>query len=128
MNRTQFRQLVAAIFVLTVASVMVDLLLPSLVPVPIRAADEAYEAALIDSHSSFALELHFVLVVTVVIGYIAAIVGLFLFKRWSLWLNVLLIAVAPITSLSLGYQVSSWVEMFVSEWLSLGLGAALAIA
>lgn len=128
MNRTQFRQLVAAIVLLSAVFVIIVLLFPSLAPAPIRAADEAYQAALMDNRSSFTLGLHFVFLLVGVVGHIVAIVGLFLFKRWSLWLNIFLIAVAPITSLSLGYQISSWVEMFVSEWISIGLGAALAIA
>lgn len=128
MNRIRFRQLVAAIALLAVASAIIEIFLPSLVPAPIRAADEAYQSAQLDNKSTFTLVLYTLFLLANAVGSIVAIVGLYLFKRWSLWLNVLLVAVAPITFLSLGYLVSSWVAMFIFSWVSFGLGAALAVA
>ena len=128
MKRSHFRQLVTAIALLIIAATIIELVFPSLIPAPIRAADEAYQTALMATKSSLSLVLFMVFLLANLIASIAAIIGLFFFKRWSLWLNVLLIALAPLTWFTLGYLVSSWVAMFVFQWGSAALGIVLAVA
>jgi hypothetical protein len=98
------------------------------VPPTIRAADEAQRKAIVDAQSTGALIFSAVILISVVVATLISITGLFLFRRWSLWLNALLVAITPIIWFFVGYSVNSWVMSFLFEWVSIGLGAALAIA
>lgn len=128
MNRTQFRQLIIAMFLLAVLDVTVDQFMPSLIPAPVHAADDAYQQAITNNQSMLSLLSSSVVLLAYLIASFVGIIGLYFFRRWSLWLNATLIVIVPLLCFSLGYSISSWVSAFLSQWLEASIGFALAIA
>jgi len=128
MTRTRYRQLIIAIFLLVIIDMAIDQLVPSLIPPQMHDVDEAYQQASVSGQSMSGL----LLASVVPLGYLGAsfvgLAGLYFFRRWSLWLNVALIIVAPVLWFSIGYSLSSWVTGFMSQWIATCIGVALAVA
>jgi len=128
MTRTRYRQLIIAIFLLVLFDMAVGQFLPSLIPTQIQTADEAYQQASVNGQSMSGLLLASVVPLVYIVASFVGLAGLYFFRRWSLWLNVALIIVAPVLWFSIGYSLSSWVTGFMSQWIATCIGVALAIA
>jgi len=128
MTRTRYRQLIIAIFLLVLFDMAVGQFLPSLIPTQIQTADEAYQQASVNGQSMSGLLLASVVPLVYIVASFVGLAGLYFFRRWSLWLNVALIMVAPVLWFSIGYSLSSWVTGFMSQWIATCIGVALAIA
>lgn len=124
MNRRQFRLLVLAIGLGTAMLFVAGGFPDPLIPVEVRTALAPYEQANAETNVFLAAFFALVLLISVAAG----LWGLYLFRRWSLWLNVVLVLVGPLFGFFSGYIVLSWVAAAVAGWCNTGLGVALAVA
>ena len=61
-------------------------------------------------------------------AFFAAIVGLYFFKRWAIFLAAVFFATSPLAHYLVGYAVMSWATSAAAEVESTLFGAAVAIA
>jgi len=79
MSRLAFRRFIIAYVALAVPAIFIDLILPMLVPAPLRAAQQALDA----EASTVSLAILIVGLLLLLGGLVAALLGLFRFRRWG---------------------------------------------
>ena len=95
------------------------------IPESVVMAEAEYRLSIMHNEVS---SLSILLPLAYVLLYIPAMIGLIFFKKWSLHLHALLIALMPLVTWKLRYSLDSWDTLLLDGWVSLGFGAALAIA
>ena len=124
MHSKLFRTLLLASLVVAVAGALVDVVFPSLIPEPIRAAQEAVDAELSNAFVFGSLVLIAILLVAIVASYI----GLYQFRSWgrraALWTTLAALVASPF----LGAWAQSGTALALLELSSSLWGAVLASA
>ena len=124
MSQTSFRTLLFLSLAVSIASIAVDFLLPSLIPEQLRVAQEAEDADLSNTALFATIGIGLAMFVVVVATY----VGLYRFAAWgrslALWFTVAALAATPF----LGAWVQSGLGVALMELSSTLWGALLAVA
>ncbi|HEY0683863.1 MAG TPA: hypothetical protein VGD45_16140 [Steroidobacter sp.] len=123
---TMFRLFVVASFAMAILGEFLDYLIPGLIPTDLDDAYVAWTAAE-EPTMSYVLALG-ALSLVLLIGAVAGMVGLLLFKPWSRWLSLWISVLAMLSYPFLGPSLySGWATM-LTEISMLLWGAALAMA
>lgn len=130
MSRNNFRKLLlfqAALFMLLICTVFSEFSLG--VPDSIRQAEELYELKKSRSYSVAEYWIETVSLFVVVGVMIIGLIGMYFFKRWAIFINVILIVITPILNYFFSpYEINNWVVITLVNWIDICTGSILAIA
>lgn len=128
MSRINFRKVLllqAALVIILLCVIFSDFAFG--VPESIRQAEMLYEINKVSS-TSFGYWIEFGAIIILLATYVTGFFGLYFFRRWSIWLNVILIVIDPIVSYLIQYEINDWVSMTLNNWLAVSTGFVLAVA
>ena len=127
-NPQLFRGLILISLGCLIANLGITFLVPSLIPEPLRLADENYMQSAAESGSALYDLLQLLIIAGLLVASISAFIGMFLFKPWARPLNVILAFSSFIIWPLLGYNLASGWSQAISDFALIILGGVIAMS
>ena len=124
MNRQSFQKLIIAYVVLAVPAMFVDTIVPTLIPAPLRQAQQAPEA----EASTLSLVVLVLGLVLLLVGLVVALLGLFRFRKWGRTAALIFTAISLLAQPFVGATVQSGLTSALLGVTSIIWGAVLLAA